>query len=213
MSEDDKLARRLEYSKRPETTGRVQKKSIKLVHSGQTVTTKELRHLRQYFDELDTDNSGTVDIDEITTHMQKVMMPRGNQNQLIRFPTSILGVIKKHIEQKDDLQFTDMIRIVYPKATRQEATEMDALVIGKKPMPPKPVELDPDEVLDVEAMWRRWDKDGNGELDAQEFKDVLFELGVGHTNPLEIKQLYEQVDTDGSGLISLDEFKAWWFAD
>lgn len=145
--------------------------------------------------------------------MQKMMMPRSSQSDLIRFPTSILGVIKKHIEQKEDLYFTDMIRIVYPKATRREATEMNALVIGKKPPPPKPVELDPDEVMDVEAMWRRWDKDGNGELDAQEFKDVLFELGVGHTNPLEIKQLYEQVDTDGSGLINLDEFKAWWFAD
>ncbi|KAK3271026.1 hypothetical protein CYMTET_20608 [Cymbomonas tetramitiformis] len=190
-------------------------RSFKLTKSGETVPHKDVRHLRDYFDDLDTDQSGTVDLDEMTAHMMKTMVhdatPSVDQRD-VYFPPSILGVFKQHIEEREELHFEDMIKIVYPKATNKEASLMAKAMEPVKVATPPKLGYDKEEELDVEKMWVIWDKDASGELDAREFKDVLMDLGVGEDNPEEVAEVYRQVDTDGSGFISIDEFKHWWFS-
>eukprot|EP00854_Cymbomonas_tetramitiformis_P007262 gene7262-8649_t len=56
-------------------------------------------------------------------------------------------------------------------------------------------------------MWAIWDKNGDGELDTFEFKDVLISLGIEADNSDELNHYYSQVDADGSGLVNKEEFK------
>jgi Ca2+-binding EF-hand superfamily protein len=51
----------------------------------------------------------------------------------------------------------------------------------------------------------KYDTDGNGQLDKQEFRRFMKECWKGPVN----KYLFEIIDTDHSGAISLSEFVSW----
>ena len=67
-----------------------------------------------------------------------------------------------------------------------------------------------------EALFKRYDADGSGELDEEEFTTaVRMDLGVseGTLSPPELKLLFRAVDADGSGEVDADEFTSWLFSD
>lgn len=189
--------------------------SFKIAKTGQFVSLKEISNLARYFHDLDTDGSGTVDIEEVTAHMEE-KLNQGNSNTKggegwLKFPSSLLCSLKRHLENVEQIEFQDMLRIVYPKATKAEAENMAEYVKEPKVETPPP-EIDSDDELDVDMMWEIWDKNGDGELDSFEFKEVLISLGIDADNPDEINYYYRQVDTDGSGLVSKEEFKRWFLS-
>ena len=59
----------------------------------------------------------------------------------------------------------------------------------------------------MEAAWRVFDMRGEGELNTEEFSQVLPLLGEDVPEE-EIDALFEMADADGSGLIEYEEFKA-----
>ena len=64
------------------------------------------------------------------------------------------------------------------------------------------------------ALFKRYDADGSGELDEEEFtKAVRSDLGVDEEklNAKELKQLFNAVDADGSGEVDAEEFTGWLF--
>lgn len=61
----------------------------------------------------------------------------------------------------------------------------------------------------LEEMWKRFDQDGNGELDQAEFRNALRLLNIV-TND-EFLEVYNCIDTNNNGMISIKEFSAWWF--
>jgi Ca2+-binding EF-hand superfamily protein len=58
---------------------------------------------------------------------------------------------------------------------------------------------------DLQALFAKFDKDGNGSLDVDEFDEVLQEFGAKLTSN-NLKQIFKVVDADGSGTIDIDEF-------
>ena len=52
-----------------------------------------------------------------------------------------------------------------------------------------------------------YDTDGSGELDEDEFVEVLMSAGWEQA---EAHEVYSDVNTDGEGGVGLDEFEAWW---
>ncbi|KAK9272372.1 hypothetical protein L1049_002743 [Liquidambar formosana] len=58
---------------------------------------------------------------------------------------------------------------------------------------------------DVEKVFNRFDKNGDGKISIAELKDVLSALGSNST-PDELKRIMSEVDTDGDGYIDLKEF-------
>eukprot|EP00854_Cymbomonas_tetramitiformis_P021216 gene21216-25488_t len=178
----------------------------------QVISLKDLLYLKAYFDDLDVNGDGTVDMTEITNHMRSAYAPAQSNHRTtpIKLPANFLGSLKKKIEDKEEegegkLHFADMLRLVYTRATKNELALMAEAV--------RPKEKDEGTVgettdtADIDAMWALWDSDQSGELDEMEFREVLKGLGV---DPSEISDLYKQVDADQSGCISKQEFTDWW---
>lgn len=62
---------------------------------------------------------------------------------------------------------------------------------------------------DIRETFDKYDKDGNGKIDLQEFRELLAELG--DTNePAKVETLFDEIDEDETGIIDFEEFEAWW---
>ena len=57
--------------------------------------------------------------------------------------------------------------------------------------------------------FEKYDKDGNGTLDASELQAFLSALGADFTEA-EMLEAFAQLDTDSGGTIDKEEFIAWW---
>merc|ERR1712013_16656 len=58
-------------------------------------------------------------------------------------------------------------------------------------------------------MFKKYDKDGSGNIDSKEFGDLCYSLG----HPIKAEELETAVkvlDIDGDGTISYEEFQKWW---
>jgi len=62
---------------------------------------------------------------------------------------------------------------------------------------------------EIRQRFDRWDTDGNGTLNWEEFCSLLDEL-VEDLSLEEKTIAYHLVDTNHTGLISFEEFSAWW---
>ncbi|GFH32559.1 EF-hand domain-containing protein, partial [Haematococcus lacustris] len=60
---------------------------------------------------------------------------------------------------------------------------------------------------DIRDVFKVYDTDGSGELDRDEFVEVL---GVAGFTSDEAHSIFGKVDTDGGGSVSLVEFEKWW---
>jgi Ca2+-binding EF-hand superfamily protein len=63
---------------------------------------------------------------------------------------------------------------------------------------------------DVHRIAAEWleiaDKDGNGQLDFEEFEDFFSRLEGVYVSDQVIREIFNQYDTSGDGFLSLDEF-------
>ena len=67
---------------------------------------------------------------------------------------------------------------------------------------------DDDESLqEMRDIFKTYDSDGSGELDEEEFVQVLVSAGWEQAEALGI---FQEVNTDGEGGVGLEEFEAWW---
>ena len=58
---------------------------------------------------------------------------------------------------------------------------------------------------DIVANFAKFDDDGSGELDVDEFRAALLEMGLGMDDE-QMGLVMREIDTDGGGTISIDEF-------
>lgn len=58
----------------------------------------------------------------------------------------------------------------------------------------------------LKDIFKRYDDDGSGEVDAGELMEIMQSLGVSATEQ-EINAMVSEIDSDGSGTIDFDEFK------
>jgi len=62
---------------------------------------------------------------------------------------------------------------------------------------------------DIDAEFRKFDTDGNGSIDEDEFSALVTSLGV-QMSAEKVAIAFMAIDVDGSRSISLGEFRAWW---
>ncbi len=64
-------------------------------------------------------------------------------------------------------------------------------------------------VEEIQAVFEKYDTNGNGTIDWNEFQDLLHELDKD-LSLLDKAQTFDMVDTNHTGMINFDEFMAWW---
>ena len=69
------------------------------------------------------------------------------------------------------------------------------------------VYLTQEQVDEIHASFKLFDKDNSGNIDTEELKDAMRALGFVYDKK-KVKDLMEQADKDGSGQIEMDEFQA-----
>ena len=62
---------------------------------------------------------------------------------------------------------------------------------------------------EARALFNRFDRDKNANIDQTEFVELLKALGAP-LSPEELETAWGEVDNDQNGRISFDEFFAWW---
>ena len=61
----------------------------------------------------------------------------------------------------------------------------------------------------VRSVFKKYDADGTGSIDAAELRRLLLDLGFSLSND-ELIAALKVIDADGSKRVELDEFVAWW---
>jgi calmodulin len=64
-------------------------------------------------------------------------------------------------------------------------------------------------IEEIRETFNHFDKDGNGTIDAAEFKELLDALGAVCSDE-ELAAGIQILDSDKNGTIDFDEFKDWW---
>ena len=70
-------------------------------------------------------------------------------------------------------------------------------------------DLDQEALDEVREIFEHFDKDGNGTIESDEFRNLLNALGAGMEDE-EIAIGLDALDTNRNGRIDYDEFVAWW---
>ena len=64
-------------------------------------------------------------------------------------------------------------------------------------------------MTDTHSAFGEFDKDGNGEIDLPEFRELVASLGL-ELDRAAAEALFDSIDTDEEGTIDYEEFQAWW---
>ncbi len=64
-------------------------------------------------------------------------------------------------------------------------------------------------IEEIQAVFEKYDTNGNGTIDWKEFQDLLHELDKD-LSLLDKAETFDKVDTNHTGMINFDEFMAWW---
>jgi Ca2+-binding EF-hand superfamily protein len=67
----------------------------------------------------------------------------------------------------------------------------------------------PDDIDALKTEFARFDKDGNGRIDYDEFVELLAAVGPRPTEE-EAQLAYSVIDTNETGDVSFEEFANWW---
>lgn len=190
------------------------------------VPRKTLVEIKRFFLSLDADHDGVVDVGEVAKYSSSASCESTPASYILAasFPdlTNHKEVrrLERALREKKILTFPDLLKAAFPRIKNEDlcslASEVDHLEKDWELLAnPKEVvaerskrarETDDWERW-IDELWPLWDADGNGELDEEEFKSVVQDIGA---SPEDADTFFAQIDTDGSGTISMQEFHDWW---
>ena len=64
-------------------------------------------------------------------------------------------------------------------------------------------------VEEIKTIFEKYDTNGNGTIDWNEFRELLNELD-NDLSLLDKTDTFDKVDSNHTGMISFDEFMVWW---
>lgn len=140
------------------------------------LTEAQEQHLRQCFSDFDKDGSGRLDVSETKEFLQILgLNPTESEVQDI--------VSKVDVDESNSLDYEEFKTLVVPVI--QNA--LQSMRQG------------------FEEAFKEFDKDGNGKLDKEEFRDAVTNKGDNKMSDEEVDELFEAVDADEDGKINIDE--------
>lgn len=189
----------------------------------------DIQHLKQIFDSYDADGSGSIDRGELMRALQKQKqatqhfdplrkktledrqaekgVTRGQAPHkrgvfLVDFSESLFRTMD--VNTDGHVEFDELLRTLYPFATNAELQTMLGWVAKEEPV----ITLDEFRLTDeqrreVHSMFAMYDKDRNGLISRQEFRQAMRRCGL---DAEETDELFAEADLNGDEGISLQEF-------
>jgi Ca2+-binding EF-hand superfamily protein len=62
----------------------------------------------------------------------------------------------------------------------------------------------------VKSYFKKYDSDGNDQINIKELNNLCYDLGYVITDPIEIQAVLRKLDKDHSGFVSWTEFYTWY---
>lgn len=81
--------------------------------------------------------------------------------------------------------------------------------VASGPLRPLPSARYGETMTDTNTAFSQADKDGNGEIDLLEFRELVAALGL-ELGVAEAEELFDSIDVDEEGTIDYEEFQDWW---
>lgn len=189
--------------------------------------------LKSIFDEYDIDKSGAISRNELHLALNKRKQQaqrfdpqkktnlaqrqasagraRGQPSDspghfLVDFTEELFDALDA--DGDETIEFSEVLRIVYPRAT---STEVKIMVAWATPVPTEceirkqELRLAEERRLDsLRAMFNAYDRNGDGKVSITEFRMAMLD----HENWDEVDALFEQYDANGNGEVDFEEFCA-----
>ncbi|KAL6776371.1 FAP272 [Auxenochlorella protothecoides x Auxenochlorella symbiontica] len=143
----------------------------------QNLAPQKLEELKRAFAVYDKDGNGSIDAGEL----------RGLLQSLGQYPTPLELIDMMERMDTDGSGAVDFLEFATCLAENDETAELE------------------EEVRELESVFLLFDKDGSGQLSADEIQKALKLLGVDMTAQ-ETAFLVQEIDGDGNGEISFQEF-------
>ena len=193
---------------------------------------QDVVHLKEIFDAYDLDRSGTIEKGELVQALQKqkaelqrvdgsakTLEQRqaqrgktvGQQGRgtvgakgvfLVDFADGLFRALDANADKQ--VQFDELLRLMYPFATGAELETMLSWVsTDAPPMVLEDFALSDEQRREIHAMFQLYDKDGNGTISRDEFRQAMRRCGLDEA---ETDEIFADADTDGSAGIDRQEF-------
>lgn len=184
-------------------------KSLKLIAENHGLTSSEVLDAKETFDRFDADHSGTIELAEFAEMLCKTL----GYESIDDLPPKMLKTefIDADTDGSGQMDFEEFL--VWWKANRFE----EALMLDRKQVEVRMLarkhDLDVSTADDIYRQFVRFDTDGSGAIDLEEFKEILLHLLKLKEEDLPENRLlkfWREVDSDGSGEIEFEEFMLWY---
>lgn len=197
----------------------VEKEAAKQAQPDYVVASKYPRrdviYLKEIFDRYDVDRSGSIERSELDLALSKdkarfknVAAKKGLEERQAEqgyFTVDFVDSIFRALDANTDgsVEFGELLRLLYPHATRQEMQTMLSWVGEKPRLPFDQFELSRAQLRDLHSTFRKYDRNGDGTLSAAEFQLAMQRVGL---DAAESEELFARADLDASASIDLEEF-------
>ena len=158
------------------------------------------KEIDEFFSDLDADKNNSLDVNELKVAFKQIIdaaQGAADEAALMR---------NKAAQIREKVAFIKGVA----EATRacEHADARFAELRGVKGVDARIGEKIISRNLKVAEVMTKWDKSGDGSLEADEFRSAVLELGVEAT-PAEIDALFVKLDTDGGGAIDVSELRTF----
>lgn len=138
----------------------------------------QLKHLRMAFDTFDPEKKGAIQTSMVATILEML----GHETRGVNLQDMIS---EYDMWGSGELKFEDFSKLA--SRFMEEDTDTEAMK------------------QELREAFRIYDKEGNGYITTEVFRDILHELD-DQLSPEELDMIIEEVDTDGSGTLDFEEF-------
>eukprot|EP01098_Paradermamoeba_levis_P009706 TRINITY_DN4058_c0_g1_i1.p1 TRINITY_DN4058_c0_g1~~TRINITY_DN4058_c0_g1_i1.p1 ORF type:complete len:377 (+),score=109.44 TRINITY_DN4058_c0_g1_i1:114-1244(+) len=181
-----------------------------LINLNEDFTEEQLNQLKQVYMDVDLDGNGKIEVGELKNLLYRL------NGQL--FSDQEMELIMKKMDKDGNktIDFNEFVAglrhlrwLVEKNETKREKETKQRLDSFKKKLSSdRGQEFTPEEKISFEQVFRDVDADGNGRIDIDELRTLLFVLN-GHTfTDNELNSIRKKFDTQNKGYIELDEFLA-----
>mmetsp|Transcript_14147 Transcript_14147/g.36651 ORF Transcript_14147/g.36651 Transcript_14147/m.36651 type:complete len:171 (-) Transcript_14147:91-603(-) len=155
---------------------------------------KQVKALKQVFDEHDKDGSGEVSVAEMKEHLKKT-------SGVIMNPEHFTKALDR--DGDGQLTFKEYLMAYYRDATPKDLDKMLAWVKPEAVEAPQKAPLTPEQLDEFKMMFKMYDKDNDGQLDKDELMSAM--KGCGFDSD-EAEEMIDEFDDDKNGNFSFQEF-------